>query len=100
MVLSNFWSMDKNTETNGKIAYLNWLSRKRKNLLANPSKVNLILWNQIYGAYKRSKFTCDLPSGKGNKWKRVLQSKRLDKFYIDNAKRKAERESFLLDYNR
>jgi hypothetical protein len=83
------------------IRNLQWLNRKRKNLLANPSKANLILWGQIYRAYKRAKFlTPHLPHGNGNKWKRVLQSKRLEKFYIDSAKRKAEHESFLLDYNR
>ena len=83
------------------IRNLQWLNGKRKSLLANPSKANLILWNQIYRAYKKAKYLCPhLPHGKGNKWKRVLQSKRLEKFYIDDAKRKAEHESFLLEYNR
>jgi len=87
-------------KTNEKITYLAWLVEKRKNLLERyPTRENRILWSQIYGAYKRSKFTCDLPSGKGNKWKRVLQSKRLEKFDIDNAKRKAEHESFILGHN-
>jgi hypothetical protein len=83
------------------IRNLQWLNEKRKNLILRyPSKTNSILYKQILKAYRQSKFACDLPSGKGNKWKRVLQSKRLEKFHIDNKKREANLDSFLLEYNK
>jgi hypothetical protein len=83
------------------IRNLQWLNEKRKNLvLRYPSKTNSILYKQILKAYRQSKFACDLPNGKGNKWKRVLQSKRLEKFNIDNRKRESNLASFLLEYNK
>jgi hypothetical protein len=83
------------------IRNLEWLNEKRKNLILRyPSKINSILYKQILKAYRQSKFACDLPSGKGNKWKRVLQSKRLEKFSVDNRKREANINSLLLEYNK
>ncbi len=86
--------------TNEKIAYLSWLVEKKKNLLERyPTRGNRILWNRIYDAYKRSKFD-DLPIGKGNRWKRRLKEKRLEKWSIDYAKRRKEITDLELEYNR
>lgn len=87
--------------TNDKITYLAWLVEKRKNLIERyPLKCNRVLWDRIWDSYKRSKFECDLPIGKGNRWKRRLEQKRLEKWRIDYAKSQKRIADLELEYNR